>query len=143
MWNPNSDGKWGPSYQDIEQFFSYGYYGDYGYQYHSDNHDLQPYNGSYYQENQYPDVNNQLLVSLEHGISDLSVAVGHHSSHAVQEQQLVLYPGERLQVASNAVPEHALAFNPAEQYQSFTINQEWRHGSSLLNYYNGELLLYL
>ncbi|XP_071738866.1 OVARIAN TUMOR DOMAIN-containing deubiquitinating enzyme 9-like [Rutidosis leptorrhynchoides] len=145
MWQPNCDEQWGPNCQDIEEFFSYGYYGDYGYQYHTNNNNnndhLQPYNGSYYQQNQYPDVNNEMLISLEHAVSDLSIADhGIYPSHAVQEpQQQVSYPAQQQQVSPNAVaPEQVQALDPVGLLQSFPINQDMRHGSSsLINHYNG------
>lgn len=116
MWEPNSDGKWGPSYHDIEQFFSYGYYGDYGYHYTTNNFDQQPYNASNYQENQYANVNNEILVSLQHGLSGLAIADGNQSL--------------------NEVPEHVQASNyPEEQYQTSTGHQDLNRSPSL-NYYN-------
>lgn len=122
MWEPNCVGNWGPSYQDIEEFFSYGYYGDYGYHYHSDNYDQQPYSplSPYHQDNLYPDVDNRLLVSLEHGISGLSIADSNQSPHAVHEH---------LQASDY----------PVEHCETFPTNQDSYNGSSSLNY-NGELL---
>ncbi|PWA76001.1 hypothetical protein CTI12_AA236340 [Artemisia annua] len=94
MWEPKCGGNWGPSYEDIEEFFSYGYYGDYGYHYHTDNDNQHPYSplSPYHQDNLYPDVDNRLLVSLEHGISGLSIAdsnegIGKSNSSYIPESQ--------------------------------------------------------
>ena len=122
MWEPNCVGNWGPSYQDIEEFFSCGYYGDYGYHYQSDNYDQQPYSplSPYHQDNLYPDVDNRLLVSLEHGISGLSIADSNQSPHAVHE--------------------HVQASDyPVGQCETFPTNQDSYNGSSSLNYNYGEL----
>ncbi|KVI09500.1 Ovarian tumor, otubain, partial [Cynara cardunculus var. scolymus] len=143
MWEPNSDEKWGPSYHDIDQFFSYGYYGDYGY-HHNRNicDDQQPYNSSYYQDNQYGNVDSQMWVnSLQNGLSELSIADGNESSNAVhehmqvqedlqlqvqpyaiQEHRQVSYPvEENLQaVSSNAVQEHLQPSYPVGRFQAYT-----------------------
>nr|XP_043633615.1 OVARIAN TUMOR DOMAIN-containing deubiquitinating enzyme 10-like [Erigeron canadensis] len=141
MWDSStSDGKWGLSLYDIEQFFSYGYYGDYGYQYHT-NHDYNQqhaYNASCYQEDQYPGVNNEILVSLQNGISELSIADENQSSHAAaEEHQQDLYLVEHLQVPTDAEPDHPQVSSPVGQLETFTTNQDWNYGPSSLNYHYG------
>nr|GEX26851.1 hypothetical protein [Tanacetum cinerariifolium] len=83
-------------------------------------YDQQPYSpfSPYYKGSPYPDVDNRLLVSLDHGISGLSIADSNQSPHAVHE--------------------HVQASDyPVGQCETFPTNQDSYNGSSSLNYNYG------